>query len=189
MQFTQPDPILANILLVVFRLLFFTSFCDICMPLISSDCNLMMVAIEGRNMQFTQPDPILANIPLVVFRLLFFTSFCDICITQWGCLTSNLFSYNVTSVRVSIIGTVSPIAFFGGYVYYADYLSFSKEIKAQITQYTKHNPSTYPFYLFTVQKRSFNPVLDEQLYLRRYTPSAASHHSNHASGDECWIPC
>ena len=59
----------------------------ICIPLLSSVCNLLMAAIEGRNMQFTQPDPILANTPLGVFRLLF-ASFYDICITKWGCLTS-----------------------------------------------------------------------------------------------------
>ena len=42
----------------------------ICISLISSDCNLMMAAIEGRNIQFTQPDHILANIPQLCFASL-----------------------------------------------------------------------------------------------------------------------
>ena len=48
----------------------------ICVPLISSDCKLMMAAIEGRNMWFTKLDPILANIPQLCLDC-FLTSFYD----------------------------------------------------------------------------------------------------------------
>jgi len=56
-----------------------------------------------------------------------------------------------------------------GYEYLADYLNFWKEMKTQIPQCTKYNPSIYPFQLLTAQKRSCNPALNKQLHLRLYT--------------------
>ena len=70
----------------------------ICVPLISSDCNLMMAAIEGRNMWFTQLDPIFANIPQLCFDC-FYTSFYDRGIRDP--LQCTLFSRTVCSRRTT----------------------------------------------------------------------------------------